>query len=312
MTNSVPYCSEITTNEGEPLAGSAWTAKQYIFISWSKKFWTRNQFDSQGFPPSLKVYLQTLQKERRIVTRLIHQHGNDRGGLSTLFVMPDGVEYRDVAIQDIEVLLRGHFNDIGVRDHQKYFQERTILFCCTHGKRDRCCAKFGQLTIYELQRLAKLRKLEIDVWECTHINADRFAVNAIVFPHGYMYGRIRVENVKNILDDLAAGYPFPPCFRGQVGLTPIEQIANAFGHSFRYESGIKNVEVVVESAYQKSDIEANASVVIRSRESPDEAVRFAVTMKMSNFLTYMDCDGVEANRKKSVSRWALSKSELIS
>src|SRR5437763_10461186 len=199
---STSFCSELTKQGNEPLAGSAMTAERYIFISWSKKLWARKQYDSQGFPQSLTGYLQNLQKDQRIFTRLIHQHGEDRKGNSQIFVMPDCIEYRDVAVQDIELLLREYFEGKPSENYQLSTTNGTILFCCTHGKRDRCCAKFGQLTIYELRRLADVRKFNLDVWECTHINADRFAINAFVFPHGYMYGRVRVENARAIIDYL--------------------------------------------------------------------------------------------------------------
>jgi len=315
MSNSVPstsFCSELAKQENEPLAGSAMTAEKYVFISWSKKLWARKQYDSQGFPQSLTVYLQNLQKDQRIFTRLIHQHGKDRKGYSQIFVMPDGIEYRDVAVQDIELLLREYFDGKPSENYQLGKTNGTILFCCTHGKRDRCCAKFGQLTIYELRRLAEARKFKLDVWECTHINADRFAVNAFVFPHGYMYGGIRVENAREIIDLLVEGYPFPPCFRGQLGLNTLEQVTQAFGHTYWYEQGIRNADVLVESVDQVSVEKCRSYVVIKDKQSEEFHARFALTLEKTDFVTYMDCDGVDANRKKLVSRWVISDSTLVS
>ncbi len=314
MSNSSPprfFCSEFTKQGNEPLAGSAMTAKRYIFISWSKKLWARKQYDSQGFPRSLTVYLQNLQKHQRIFTRLIHQHGADRKGYSRIFVMPDGIEYRDVAVQDIELVLREYFEGKPTGNYQLGKTDGTIVFCCTHGKRDRCCAKFGQLTIYELRRLADVRTFKLDVWECTHINADRFAVNAFVFPHGYMYGGIRVENLGEIIDYLIEGHPFPPCFRGQLGLSTLEQITQAFGHNYWYERGIRNADVLIESIDQVSVNRCKSSVVIKDKRSAEFYARFVLTLEKKDFITYMDCDGVDANRKKLVSRWVISDSTLV-
>lgn len=313
MSDSLPhaFCSELTKQGDEPLAGSAWTASRYIFISWSKNLWARNQYESQGFPPELKTYLESIQREKRIFTRLVHQNGNERKGHSRVFIFPDGFECKDVPIQDIESFLRAYLED-SLSEHLKLSAiNRKILFCCTHGKRDRCCAKFGQAALYEFKRQAEEQNTVLDVWECTHINADRFAVNAVVFPDGYMYGGIRAGVIRELVDSLIQGYPFPPCFRGQLGKTSQEQVAMAFGHSYRYDNKIPNAKIIVEALDEVSAETQNCYVRIEDKDTRKLFARFFLNLVKKEFISRIDCDAVDANRQKSVTRWVVSESMSI-
>jgi hypothetical protein len=295
----------------EPLAGTAMSAQQYVFISWSKKLWARKQYDSHGFPQSLSIYLQNLQKEKRIFTRLIHQRNRELKDHSHIFIMPDGIAYEDVPIPEIENILQRYFEGKSDEKYQRTSTKGAYIFCCTHGKRDRCCAKFGQFVIYELKRIAEEKAFDLNVWECTHIGADRLAATAMVFPHGYMYGGMRVENISEIVEHLIKGYPYPPCFRGQLGLGSTEQTTQAFGHFYWFENKIENADVIVESVQQHSPDECKAYVIIKDKDSNDIHAKFALTLQKKDFLTYMDCDGVKENIIRRVSRWVISEASLV-
>ncbi len=92
-----------------------------------------------------------------------------------------------------------------------------LLVVCTHGKRDRCCARHGR-PLYDALRAAARQS---DVWQSTHVGGDRFAGNVVALPHGTYHGRVEPEDVPRLLAALAAGrvdldryrgrsaYPFP-------------------------------------------------------------------------------------------------------
>jgi len=49
------YCSFLTKQSGEPLAGTATFAKHFVFISWPKKYWQYEALEAKGgFPQGLK------------------------------------------------------------------------------------------------------------------------------------------------------------------------------------------------------------------------------------------------------------------
>jgi hypothetical protein len=221
--------------------------------------------------------------------------------------MPDGITYKDVPIDQIENLLRAHFDGHGGSVVQQSLTEGLYIFCCTHGKRDNCCAKFGQSVLYEFARIAAQRTINLNLWECTHIGADRLAAVVVAFPHGYMYGRVRSENVGEIMYYLEKGYPYPPCYRGQLGLDAIEQTAQAFGHSYWFENAIDNAKVEVESVTRVSLEEAEASLNVSDKYSSRIFGQFLLRLTRKEFSTYMDCDGVEAHQLKKVNRWVVSR-----
>ena len=126
-----------------------------------------------------------------------------------------------------------------------------------------------------------------------------------------MYGRMRAENVPEILDYLEKGYPYPPCYRDQLGLGSIEQIAQAFGHSYWFEQKIENSEVIVNSVKETAPNAAEALVTIVDRYSRVAHATFALKLRKQEFHTYKDCDGVNANEMRRVSRWVVSESQLV-
>ncbi len=314
MANSVPldsFCSVLSMMGDEPLAGTAMSAPQYVFISWPKKFWARKQFESRHFPAGLSAYLQDLQRERRVFTRLIHRRSRVLEAHSRIFIMPDGVTYSGVPADEIESVLRSYFDGELDGKHRRGNTHGSYIFCCTHGRRDRCCAKFGQSVLYELERAALEMAFDLEVWECTHLGADRLAAIAVAFPHGYMYGRMRVDNVSEIIEFLIKGYPYPPCYRGQLGLGSVEQTAQAFGLFYWFVNGIEGAAVEVDSITQGSQDDYEASVTIKDKSSGRAYAKFALSLRKKDFPTYMDCDGVRANEVRRVSRWVISESRLI-
>ena len=55
-----------------------------------------------------------------------------------------------------------------------------LLLVCTHGIRDRCCARYGQELCRNLHGLAP----DGWVWQASHVGGDRFAGNLVVLPEG--------------------------------------------------------------------------------------------------------------------------------
>ena len=79
--------------------------------------------------------------------------------------------------------------------------EHPLLLVCTHGKHDRCCAKFGR-PLYDAVRE------QVDeewVWQSTHVGGDRFAGNLVVLPDGVYYGRVEPSEAWPLLECALAG-----------------------------------------------------------------------------------------------------------
>jgi hypothetical protein len=110
---------------------------------------------------------------------------------------------------DLAALGRGTLPGVPV-DHP-------LLVVCTHGKRDRCCARYGRPLFVALRP-------QVDpawAWQSTHVGGDRFAANLVVLPQGLYFGWVENDDLGGILREHERGrirlkryrgrssYPFP-------------------------------------------------------------------------------------------------------
>lgn len=63
--------------------------------------------------------------------------------------------------------------------------EGPLFLVCTHGRRDPCCAERGRPLADALAG-----PFPDATWESSHLGGDRFAGNLLVFPHGFVFGRV--------------------------------------------------------------------------------------------------------------------------
>ena len=109
-----------------------------------------------------------------------------------------------------------------------------IFAVCTHGRRDKCCSKFG-LPVY----CAFRDHVGEQAWQCTHVGGDRFAGNVVVFPHGIYYGRVGPEDVPEIVRLSELGHLWLSGYRGRSCFSRPVQIAEYFA---RLESGMTAID----------------------------------------------------------------------
>ncbi|MBV1857629.1 MAG: sucrase ferredoxin, partial [Nannocystaceae bacterium] len=69
--------------------------------------------------------------------------------------------------------------------------EEPAVWVCVHGKRDRCCAKFGA-PVYE----AAAALDGVDAWQTSHLGGHRFAATLLCLPSGLCYGRLQASDVE--------------------------------------------------------------------------------------------------------------------
>ena len=85
-----------------------------------------------------------------------------------------------------------------------------LLLVCTHGRHDRCCARWGN-PFY--RRLAE--RADGSAWQSSHIGGDRFAANVAWFPWGVFYGRLRPAEADRLLAACGRGEILPDRYRGR-------------------------------------------------------------------------------------------------
>jgi hypothetical protein len=109
-----------------------------------------------------------------------------------------------------------------------------LFLVCTHGRRDKCCAKFG-FGVYNA-----LRETEREaVWQSSHVGGDRFAANVVCFPHGLFYAHADDGAARHAAAEYRAGRVVNEKFRGRACYSHVVQAAESF---VRAESGVAGVE----------------------------------------------------------------------
>jgi hypothetical protein len=94
---------------------------------------------------------------------------------------------------------------------------------CTHGIRDRCCARYGQALCRELHAHADSDWL----WQASHVGGDRFAGNLVCLPDGLYFGRVEPHRVRPLLGAYLAGRIDMALYRGRSCYSFAAQAAEA-------------------------------------------------------------------------------------
>jgi hypothetical protein len=198
------YCSDFSISLEEPMGGTAGHAKHFFFITWPKAKWGQKVFkDSQGEWTS--KYLEWVDSQAEIhggiLTRLIqHPENNYSEGLK-IYAYPGAVLYENISPEKVLEILEYHLK--GLRNHtlSHRISSNRQLSVCTHGRHDKCCAKFGQQLFDTLRESINESDHTIEIWESSHLGGHRFAATVLDMPSGKMYGRIKPNLIDALLNE---------------------------------------------------------------------------------------------------------------
>jgi hypothetical protein len=98
-----------------------------------------------------------------------------------------------------------------------------LFLVCTHGKHDKCCAKFG-MPVYSAASV----HAGSSVWQVSHVGGDRFAGNLVCLPHSIYYGHSDAVTVRTRIDAYRRGEVVLEGYRGRSTLDFIVQAAEYF------------------------------------------------------------------------------------
>jgi hypothetical protein len=124
--------------------------------------------------------------------------------------LPAGENVEDL---DLEGRLRGTNDDGEAVEH--------LLLVCTHGQRDRCCARVGMPVYQALRAVAPATTLR-----ASHLGGHRFAPTVLALPLGAHFGRVRPDDAAALLAVVRSGERGPArWYRGRTFLTRPAQAA---------------------------------------------------------------------------------------
>jgi hypothetical protein len=221
-------CREICFAQGEPLAGSAGAATDWIGIAWPKPSWHPDSaLLSVGLPPAFRE-LEAGAKERgrKLAVRVFQRQSRSTENCTELVLWGHGggFKLREVPLADAPELILRHLGGEALAGAEPLAGE---LFVCTDGKHDPCCARLGR-PLYDALRAAIERAgSTLGVAECSHLGGHRFAANVLALPQGVLYGRVDAADADRLVSTVERGEVLASRFRGRIGQGELMQVAES-------------------------------------------------------------------------------------
>lgn len=229
------FCAQYSQAVGEPLAGTGTHKDRNLLLSWPIGQWTRTFHQARDMSEAVSERMRALNESGRRVN-LIHR-GAQRAGWHRAYLMPEQQAY-DIPRAELDAFLAAVQAERSLDAWHSGPVSQRVVLCCTHGVKDRCCAKSGNARYKALTEAARQYAGEFEIWQSTHLGGCRLASAALVFPALHKYGRIQPEDVEPLLASERQDRPYLPCYRGAATLTPVQQVAEVEARRRLAERGV--------------------------------------------------------------------------
>ena len=204
------FCAEQSRESGVDIIGSASEHQIYVAIECSPP-WASNDMESKGIPDNLRELSEAIYDDYdRFQTRflLIHSEHLKQEDYTRLLIfhkqsgLSNRYAKREFHLADIQAaapLIKRYLMEEPIDGLPIEDSTRDILIC-THGSRDRCCARFGNSIYHQAQKVVDDLSLgNIRIWQASHIGGHRMAPTAVTFPDARYYGYLTPESISSIL-----------------------------------------------------------------------------------------------------------------
>jgi hypothetical protein len=267
------FCSVASRASGESIYGTVAHIETWLLIEYPS-VWRRHAIgDSLLLSKAFKRHIALLQETGKIDRALLIRREHRLSGPIQCFFVRSS-EKRS----SIKRALLADYDDLLQMAEGEQPVEPLMFAVCTHGRHDKCCAKFGLPVYGALNDLVGDR-----VWECSHVGGDRFAGNVVVFPYGIFYGRVTPDDTAEIVKFSERGEIWLKGYRGRSCYRRIVQAAEYFARSQSGRLAIDEFELIDSLSLDST----NSRVRFRSRsDSTVHLVEFATTRdRLSEMLT---------------------------
>lgn len=283
------YCSQLSRGVEENTFGTASVGEVWLLIEYTQP-WGPHALNDSGLSSEVKNYLNQLI--RRIPrSRLLFIKQERRHQSSFNFFIIRARERNPFIVRfeldDYEKLRERYLDVASVAAGEKTGHGEVITdplyLVCTHGKRDKCCAKFG-FPIYKSVRGGR----DGLVWQSSHVGGDRFAANLLCFPHGLFYAHVTDESAHEVVSRYERQQIVLEKFRGRACYPYPVQSADYF---IRREAGLVGINDLRGLSSERLD---DNSWRVRFGTSDAREIHQAVIRRRdSEFHNYITCSDVE-------------------
>jgi len=232
------YCSDRALQGEEPLPGTAPVVTTWFLLEYSGR-WEPEAFKDSALADPIKTHLSSLLDSipRSRIQMIRQQSRPTSEGVALYIVLSREVHPVLYAFQlaSVEDLLTLDIAAVLAEDpaYAEFVQREPLFLVCTHGRRDKCCSRYG-LPVFDMM----VQSVGERVWQSSHLAGHRFAANVVCFPHGIYYGRVRPEHVHTIVKDYRENQLYPALYRGRSCYTEPVQAAEYF---LRSSTGITDL-----------------------------------------------------------------------
>lgn len=272
-----PFCADISAENAEPLTATASRVDHWILVEY-RGLWNRDVLGGSLFSDRVKTalreQLEALPKSRLLLIRRPERRSHEGRMVYLARSTEEGASLRGLEIGHVEELAGV---DLAALDDPV---RHPLLVVCTHGKRDRCCARYGRPLYDRLREEAE----EGWIWQSTHVGGDRFAGNVVCLPHGLYFGRVAADDVWPLLDDYLAAKIYLPRYRGRCCYAFPVQAAE---YAVREAGGVTKVDGV---RFVSAERTGPRSWEVRFLVRSSGEIHEVEVEQEAGELTYLTCD----------------------
>ena len=292
MSRPFFYCSDLSRDAAEESFGTASVGEVWLLIEY-REAWGVHALEDSALSTQVKGHLNKFCKTVPRARLLFIKQERVRPEPLSCFVVhcreraPSIVklqlsDYDELLKFDVAALAAGATPAGGVE------VDEPLFLVCTHGKRDKCCAKFG----YALYKSLRDRAAgDARVWQSSHVGGDRFAANLICFPHGLFYAHVTEDGGRTIITEYEQGRLVLEGYRGRANYPYPVQAAEFF---IRTQTGLAAID---ELSYLRHERTGERRWLIRFVETGVRRIHEAhIAARMSGFHNYITCNSANQQR----------------
>jgi hypothetical protein len=290
MKQDIFYCAALSTEVKEQVLGTASTGENWLLLEY-REGWGVEPFKESDLPRHVKQHLSRSLKSVPKSRFLFIKQDRQTTHRLTLFVVRslevgstvvkyEFNNYEELIDLDLTAALSG--KSTGATQWNN-----PIFLICTHGRRDKCCAKFG----FPIYKVTRDFANDDSVWQSSHVGGDRFAANMICFPDGLFYGHVTEETAPLIVSDYRKQKLFLEKLRGRTCYARPIQAAEVF---VRQQSGLNGLNDLKFLDYEV--VKPNYFRVRFLSQNEAEIHELYLTSQLSEFQNRMTCHSEEEKK----------------